>query len=240
MLNELTRLFVEVFGVEGHLTVAQECARAAAVVACGLFLVRCAGRRVFGKWAALDIVIAIVVSSNLSRALTGNAPFIGTLIATALMIALHWLLAHLSARYSFWSFLTEGRTVRLGTHGSLQIKTLYRHGVTGNDIAEVLRQSATSDVGEVEAMFLEPSGKIVIVKRRASKLMRRSDASHPSAETWRNRRRMVNGSSNRSGALAVCLYHRTSYHPGGILDRPRQLPDGRRGAMALNQTAGVH
>ena len=169
MLRDLTQLLVEVFGVQGRLTVVQECARAIVVVVWGLFLIRCAGRRVFGKWAALDIVVAIVVGSNLSRALTGNAPFIGTLIATALMIALHWLLAYLAARYALWSFLTEGRAVRLATRGNLQIKTLHRHGVTENDIAEALRQSAASDVGEVEAMFLEASGKIVIVKRHVPK-----------------------------------------------------------------------
>jgi hypothetical protein len=38
-----------------------------------------AGRRVFGRWAALDIVVAIVVGSNLSRALTGAAQLGGTL-----------------------------------------------------------------------------------------------------------------------------------------------------------------
>ena len=59
----------------------------------GLALVRLAGRRVFGKWAALDIVVSIIIGSNLSRALTGNAPLWGTLAGTALLMALHWLLA---------------------------------------------------------------------------------------------------------------------------------------------------
>jgi uncharacterized membrane protein YcaP (DUF421 family) len=38
-----------------------------------LAIVRFVGRRVFGEWAALDIIVSIVVGSNLSRALTGSS-----------------------------------------------------------------------------------------------------------------------------------------------------------------------
>ena len=62
-----------IFGVDAHLSWAQECARAVLVFAYGLLLVRVAGRRIFGKWSALDIIVSIVVGSNLSRALTGSA-----------------------------------------------------------------------------------------------------------------------------------------------------------------------
>jgi len=54
------------------------------IFAFGLALVRLAGRRVFVRWAALDIVVAVVVGSNLSRALTGTAPLGGTLAASTL------------------------------------------------------------------------------------------------------------------------------------------------------------
>ena len=82
-----------VFGSTGHISWWQECVRAIAIFAYGLILVRLAGRRIFGRWAALDIVVAIIIGSNLSRALTGNAPFGGTLAACALLVALHWVLA---------------------------------------------------------------------------------------------------------------------------------------------------
>jgi uncharacterized membrane protein YcaP (DUF421 family) len=87
----------QIFGSGPPLSAAQECARAALVFAYGLLLVRVAGRRVFGKWSALDIIVSIVVGSNLSRALTGDAPLWGTLAATTLLMALHWVLAHASA-----------------------------------------------------------------------------------------------------------------------------------------------
>jgi uncharacterized membrane protein YcaP (DUF421 family) len=90
--------FEVIFGPTGHISWWQECARAALIFAYGLALVRLAGRRVFGRWAALEIVVAIIVSSNLSRTLNGTAHLGGTLAATTLLMVLHWLLAQGVAR----------------------------------------------------------------------------------------------------------------------------------------------
>ena len=82
-----------VFGPKNHLLWWQECCRALLIFAYGLVIVRLAGRRSFSKWAALDIIVSILVGSNLSRALTGSADLWGTLAATTLILALHALLA---------------------------------------------------------------------------------------------------------------------------------------------------
>ena len=154
-----------VFGTQGHVTTLQECARAALVFCWGLFLVRVAGRRVFGRWAALDIVVAIIVGSNLSRAITGNAPLTGTLVATGFMIAVHWVLAHLAARYRFWGFIAEGKPVTLVAGGRPCKGALLRYGVSQNDINEALSQKGIDQLENVQQMTLEPSGKINVTGR---------------------------------------------------------------------------
>ena len=87
-----------IFGQLGHLSWWQECDRALVVFIYGLAIVRVAGRRVFGKWAALDIIVSVIVGSNLSRALTGQASLGGTLAATTVLMVLHWVLAQAAAR----------------------------------------------------------------------------------------------------------------------------------------------
>ena len=62
--------------------------------------------------------VSIVIGSNLSRALTGNAPLFGTLAATTLMFALHWILAHAAMRFVPLSTMLEGRAVILAEAGS--------------------------------------------------------------------------------------------------------------------------
>ena len=154
----------EIFGVRGHVGPLQECARAVLIFAYGLVLVRLAGRRAFGKWAALDIVVSIIAGSNLSRALTGSAPLFGTLLATTLLMALHWVLAQISVRAPACSWLLEGRSVRLVEAGELLRRVALRHAVSQADLNEALRQNGLQSLDGVGEVTLEPSGKISVLK----------------------------------------------------------------------------
>ena len=62
------------FGTPGHVSAAQECARAVIIFIYGVIAVRLAGRQIFAAWAAPDIIVAIIFGSTLSRALTGTRP----------------------------------------------------------------------------------------------------------------------------------------------------------------------
>jgi hypothetical protein len=54
-----------------------------------LMLARMGDNRIFGKSTTFDIVISIILGSLLSRAITGNAPFLPTVITTAALVMLH-------------------------------------------------------------------------------------------------------------------------------------------------------
>ena len=62
-----------VFGGMKDLTLAQESARAVLIFFYGLIMLRLSGRRTFAQMSAVDLVISIIVGSNLSRAMTGGA-----------------------------------------------------------------------------------------------------------------------------------------------------------------------
>src|ERR1700753_1400629 len=96
--DPMEQFLIDVFGVQNHLTTAQEGARAVLIFSYGLLLLRASGPRMFGHWSALDIVISIMVGSALARAMTGSAPLVGTMVAAAIMAALHVSLAHAVAR----------------------------------------------------------------------------------------------------------------------------------------------
>jgi uncharacterized membrane protein YcaP (DUF421 family) len=159
-------LLTSIFGEKGNVTVAQECARAVLILIYGLAILRVAGRRIFGKWSALDIIVSIIVGSNLSRALTGNAPLLGTIAATTVLIGLHWLLARLAAHYPALSRLVEGRSIELGRGGEIDVPKTSRYAVTEADLNEALRQAGIEEVGRTAKITLEPSGKISVLKER--------------------------------------------------------------------------
>ena len=153
-----------IFGVTGHATWYQECARSVLIFSYGLVLMRIAGRRIFGKWSALDIIVSIVIGSNLSRALTGNADLRGTLAATTLMVALHWVIAHAVARSAMLSRMVEGSAVELARSGAAITRMFLRHAVSEADLNEALRQTGVQEVSGTKVITLEPSGKITVLR----------------------------------------------------------------------------
>ncbi len=144
---------------------AQECARALLIFVYGLAIVRLAGRRVFGKWSALDIIVSIIVGSNPSRALTGSAALFGTIAATTVLMVVHWVLARMAAQWPAWSHFLEGRAVDLSKEGSLS-PAVQRHAISEADLGEALRQSGLESADAARRITLEPSGRINVLKRQ--------------------------------------------------------------------------
>ena len=148
-----------IFGPKNDLIAWQGCARAVLIFAYGLALVRLSGRRAFGKWSALDIVVSIMVGSNLSRTLTG------TLLATTVVMALHRILARLTAYWPVLSRVFEGRAVALASDGRLDSRTRHRHAVSQADLEEARHSASVARVEDTRRVMLEPSGKVIVLKK---------------------------------------------------------------------------
>jgi uncharacterized membrane protein YcaP (DUF421 family) len=163
----MEQVFMDVFGVRNHLSVLQEVARGVLFFFYGLVLLRLSGHRMFGRWSALDIVISIMIGSALARAMTGNAPLVGTMAAAAVMAFLHVTLALAVAWNRGMARLFEGRAVTLVDHGSVDNVARKRSKISEADMEEALRQhglDGEAKLANVKRMTLEPSGKLSIVK----------------------------------------------------------------------------
>ena len=123
----MEQFFVDLFGVQNHLSTAQEAARAVLIFAYGFTLLRLCGPRMFGHWSALDIVISIMVGSALARAMTGSAPLVGTMVAAAVMALLHVALAHCVARSNSLAHVFEGEATTLVDHGNIDHRARKRN-----------------------------------------------------------------------------------------------------------------
>lgn len=155
--------FEAIFGGQQP-NIEQECARAVLIFVFGYLLLRFSGRRTFGSWSSLDIIISITVGSNLSRALTGPAPLLGTMAATALLMAMHWMLAKLSAHSETAAHIVEGSPVELGGPGGVNDRLMKAWSISKTDLFEAMRESKVKSFAEVHSVMLEPSGKIHIAK----------------------------------------------------------------------------
>lgn len=156
----------DLIGTEGQaISWWQMSLRACLIFVIGVLIVRFAATRAFGKWSALDIILAVVVGSNLGRAMTGNAPFIPTLVATCILLALHDLLIRASARWAWLSLITKGRSVQLVEDGLPLESAMRRSGIGERDLHLALRSAGHEGLDDVQSVTLERNGDITVVAR---------------------------------------------------------------------------
>jgi uncharacterized membrane protein YcaP (DUF421 family) len=60
------------------------------------------------KASAFDVIVAIMLGSIMSGAITGGSPFLPTLVAGGMLVGLHWLLAVLAVQTNWMGPLVKG------------------------------------------------------------------------------------------------------------------------------------
>lgn len=142
------------------------CLRAVGIYLAGWALLRIGGNRFLGRETAFDIVLGFVLGSTLSRAINGSAPLLVTLIASALLVWLHHLLAWLTWRSHAIGVFLKGRAQTLIRDGRIVPEGLRKHRISEGDLDEALRLNGSlDDPGQVKEARFERNGDISVIKR---------------------------------------------------------------------------
>lgn len=142
--------------------------RAVVVFCFGVILARVADRRMLGHNAGFDIMLLVVLGSVLSRAINGQAAFFPTLVASAVLVALHHAVATLAFHSHWFSELVKGRARVLVREGKVDRTALERAKITADDLDENLRLNGSVDRTEdVAEARLERNGSVSVVKTKA-------------------------------------------------------------------------
>jgi uncharacterized membrane protein YcaP (DUF421 family) len=151
---------------EGDANAMQLSVRAVVLLLFGIVCIRISGRRTFSLRSPLDIIVATVVGSNLSRAMTGKAPFFAGLTATFVLVVLHRLLAWASLRSAFIARWVKFGPLPLVRDGAVDAAAMRREGISHEDLLEALRGEQIDDLSGVRLANLEGGGKISVVPTR--------------------------------------------------------------------------
>lgn len=147
------------------LDVGQLCLRAAIVYLVMILFMRLAKKRSLGRATVFDVILGIIIGSTASRAVTGNAPFFGSLAAALALIAMHWLISLGARDWPRLGWLVKGQSDLLIKNGKVDRGELKRAHMTDDDLAEDLRQKGVSDPADVKEARLERDGVLSVIKR---------------------------------------------------------------------------
>jgi len=154
------------------LALGQVAARAAVVYVVGVALVRIGKSRLISRSTPLDVILAFILGSLLSRGITGSAAISETALASAVLVAMHWLLTWLAVRSHWLGRLIKGNFYALVENGQVNWRNMHRAHISQHDLMEELRLNAHLEtVEEVKVAYKERSGSIGIVKRKQAHVL---------------------------------------------------------------------
>jgi uncharacterized membrane protein YcaP (DUF421 family) len=147
----------------------QLCVRAVLLFAFGVLCIRLAGRRTFAQYSPLDIIVALIVGSNISRVMTGKAAVVPALSATLVLVVLHRLLAMASMRWGALPWLIKSRPIVVIRDGQIDEHALRRANLSPSDLREAIRLEQAENPADVRLATVEGSGKVSVIRRHPPK-----------------------------------------------------------------------
>jgi uncharacterized membrane protein YcaP (DUF421 family) len=171
MMWNVLRLWLEfLFGGDmptQPLLLGQVAARALVVYLLGLLVVRLGKSRLLSGATALDIILAVVLGSLLSRGINGTASMSGTAVGCAVLVALHWSMTRAACRWHWLGNTIKGRSYLLVEKGRMDRDAMRRSNISEHDLLEELRLNANvEDLDQIEKAYKERSGQVSGVRRK--------------------------------------------------------------------------
>ena len=158
----------ELFGHGSNLNSLQMSLRAIVIFFIALVLIRYTGMRVFGIKSAFDTCIIIMLGAVLARAVVGASPFIPTILASAALVIVHKIIAHISVGNQFISHLVKGKPLSLYKDGILNDKNLRRCELSYGDVMEEIRLKMNqNNMDNIDEIFMERTGKISVIEKKS-------------------------------------------------------------------------
>ncbi|MEQ8758015.1 MAG: DUF421 domain-containing protein [Coleofasciculus sp. G1-WW12-02] len=156
------------FGLEAQtLNVWQMGLRAAVIYGTALIMVRVIGdRRFIGKYAAMDVLLGVVLGSTLSRAINGAAPYFETLGAALVLVGMHGLVSALAFHVERFDVWVKGKPRTLIREGHVIYQAMRKSHISYRDLESSLRlKGKITEATQVEMARLESNGEISIIPK---------------------------------------------------------------------------
>ncbi|MFO7662675.1 MAG: DUF421 domain-containing protein [Chloroflexota bacterium] len=146
-----------------NLALFQVIVRSVIVFMIGIVIIRIGKRRIFRAGTPLDLLMAIIIGSVLSRTINGSARFTDTIVATATLVAFHWLLSTVSYHSTRFNKIVNGEPRYLIEDGELHRSALRAAKISEADLQEELHLNGYESPEQIRHAWLERNGEFSFI-----------------------------------------------------------------------------
>lgn len=141
-------------------------ARAALIYVVLFALIRITGKREVGEMTPFDLVFLLLISEQVSPALTGGDQSVAAaLIGLGVLMSLNLGVTYVAAHMVRAERVLEGRPRMLIRKGKVDYPTMRREAVSKNDLLAALRENGCFRPSQAEWAVLETNGAISVRPR---------------------------------------------------------------------------
>jgi uncharacterized membrane protein YcaP (DUF421 family) len=156
-------------------------ARALAVYALMLVVIRALGRRTVGNFAVFDLLVALMLGEVVDEIIYGDVSFLQGTVAILVIAAAQSANAWLSWWDHGWDKILEGTPTVVVRNGALQEDGMRSERMNGKEVVAHLRGQGIRDLREVELALVEEDGSISVLKRKWAEPLTCADVSEQAA-----------------------------------------------------------
>jgi uncharacterized membrane protein YcaP (DUF421 family) len=150
-------------------------ARAVAVYALMLVVIRLSGKRTIGNFSAFDLLVALMLGEVVDEIIYGDVTFaqgmIPILTVAILQYANSWL--------SYWGHgmdkVLEGSPSIVVRHGRLQRDGMRQERMNDRDVMAELRLHGVAELGEVRLAAIEHDGQMSVLREEWAEPLQKGD-----------------------------------------------------------------
>lgn len=140
-----------------------------------LALVRIAGKQSIGQLTAMDFVVTLVIGDLFDDVFWAEVPLVQGMVAFAVIVLAHILMTFISSRsIRFYRLVTSPERILI-EDGKLVQKNLQREWMRQDTLMSELRTNGGEHPRQVKEAWLEPKGKLSVVKDPSSKPLPKRD-----------------------------------------------------------------
>lgn len=140
-----------------------------------LALVRIAGKQSIGQLTAMDFVITTIIGDLFDDVFWAEVPVAQAMVAFAVLIFVHMLFTFISSRSIRFYRLATSPERLLIKDGRLMQQNLAREWMRQETLMSELRISGGEHPREIKQAWLEPKGKVSVVKDPSNKPLSKKD-----------------------------------------------------------------